>query len=168
MLSTSSIAAGWRRILTGLVIGLAVVAVSGASVVASSPAQQAAAPQPPPARVFTSDAGIMFNIIKADKTADFEMVIAKLKEALQKSENPVRKQQAASWKVFKQVEPGPNGTVLYVFVVDPIVKDADYTVSKILAEVFPTEVQDLFKTYSAAYAGGVSMSNLALVSDFSK
>ena len=48
-----------------------------------------------------SDAGMVLNFIKADKTADFEAVMAKLKEALQKSEKPERKQQAASWKVFK-------------------------------------------------------------------
>jgi hypothetical protein len=168
MLSTRlSSAAGWRRILTGLAVAAAVVAVSAVGASAAGPAEQAAQ-QAPQARIFTADAGVMFNIIKPDKTADFEMVIGKLKEALQKSENPVRTQQAASWKVFKQVEPGPNGSVLYVFIVDPVVKDADYTVSKILAEVFPTEVQELFKTYSAAYAGGVSLSNLALVSDLSK
>ena len=33
--------------------------------------------------------------IKPDKTADFETVMAKLKEALTKSEKPERKQQAA-------------------------------------------------------------------------
>jgi hypothetical protein len=165
-----SFAAGRRRILTGLVLALAVLAVSGTSVFAQqAPAAQAAPAQAPPSRVFTSDAGLMFNIVKADKTADFEMVIGKLKEALQKSENPVRKAQAASWKVFKQVEPGPNGNVLYVFVVSPTVKDADYTVSKILVEGFPPEeVQKLFAAYRDSLTGGVSMSNLTLVSDISK
>src|SRR5690349_6786602 len=57
-------------------------------------------------RVFGSDAGLVLNFIKADKTADFETVLARLKEALQKSDKPERKQQAASWKVFKGVEPG--------------------------------------------------------------
>ena len=49
---------------------------------------------------------MVLNFIKPDKTADFEMLVAKLKEALQKSEKPERKQQAASWKVFKAAEPG--------------------------------------------------------------
>ncbi len=80
---------------------------------------------------------MVLNFIKPDKTADFEAVIAKLKEALQKSEKPERKQQAASWKVFKSPDPAAGGNVLYVFVIDPAVKGADYTVSTILAEAFP-------------------------------
>jgi hypothetical protein len=165
-------AAAWRRLLTGLVFTLAALAIASAPVFAqaapaapAAPAQAAPAPQ---ARVFTGDAGIMFNVIKADKTADFEMVIGKLKEALTKSENPVRKQQAAGWRVFKQTEPLPNGNILYVFFIDPAVKDADYTVSRILAEVFPAEVQELFKVYSGAFAGGVTLSNYTVVSDLGK
>src|SRR6185437_7076159 len=102
----------------------------------AQPAQQQAQ-QKPKGLVFGADAGIVFNTIKPDKTTDFEMVMGKLKEALQKSTNPQRKQQAASWKVFKSVEPGPGGNVLYLFVVDPVVSGADYTVSTILNEAFP-------------------------------
>lgn len=168
MVSTSR-AAGRRRSSAGMVIVLAACAALMMPVVAlaASPGQdaQAQTPPTPQARVFTADAGIMFNVIKADKTADFEMVIGKLKEAMEKSENPVRKQQAAGWRVYKQAEPLPNGNALYVFIIDPVVKDADYTVSRILAEVFPAEVQDLFKVYSAAYAGGVNMANYQLISN---
>ena len=92
--------------------------------------------------------GWFLNFIKPDKTADFEAVMAKLKEALAKSEKPERKQQAASWKVFKAVEPGAAGSALYVFIIDPPVKGADYTVSTILAEAFPQEVQTLYKQYA--------------------
>ena len=35
------------------------------------------------------------------------------------SENPVRKQQAAGWRVFKAAEPVPGGNALYVCLVDP-------------------------------------------------
>jgi hypothetical protein len=114
-------------------------------------------------RVFGADAGLIINTIKADRAADFEMVVGKLKEALQKSDKPERKAQAASWRVFKAVEAGPNGSVLYLFWFDPPVKDADYTVAKILAEAFPTEVQALYKTFNECYAGGQSVVNLRLV-----
>ena len=70
------------------------------------------------ARVFASDAGMVLNFIKPDKTADFEAVMGKLKEALQKSDKPERKQQAASWKVFKSADPA-GANVLYVFVDRP-------------------------------------------------
>lgn len=133
----------------------------------ATPTQEPQQSQAAPGRTFASDAGMIFNMIKPDKTADFEMVMGKLKEALQKSEDPTRKQQGASWKVFKSLEPAPNsGNVLYIFIMDPVVKGADYSVSKVLSEVFPTEVQALYKTFSEAYAGGQNIVNLQLVTNF--
>ena len=114
--------------------------------------------------MFASDAGMVLNFIKPEKTADFEAVIDKLRQALQKSDKPERKQQAATWKVFRAKEPGANGSVLYVFTIDPAVKGADYTVSTILAEAFPDEVQALYKQYAEAYASGQNFVNLTLVS----
>jgi hypothetical protein len=119
---------------------------------------------PAPTRVFGADAGMIINAIRADKTADFEMVIAKVKETLQRSDNPQRKAQAASWRVFRGVEAGPNNSVLYVFWIDPPVKDADYTVARILSEGFPAEVQALYKTFNDSLAGGQNLLNLRLVS----
>ena len=58
-----------------------------------------------------SDGALVLNYIKPDKTADFEMVMAKVKEALAKSEKPERKAQAEGWKIFKTAEPGPSGAV---------------------------------------------------------
>src|SRR5215831_17297968 len=85
--------------------------VLAVGVVSASPlqAQQAAAPAQqaqaaPTTRLFANDAGMVLNFIKADKTADFEMVIAKLKEALAKSTKDDRKKQAMSWKIFKAAE----------------------------------------------------------------
>jgi hypothetical protein len=127
---------------------------------AAAPAQAAPAPQ---ARVFTGDVGLMFNVIKPDKTADFEMVVGKLKEALAKSDDPVHKQMAQGWRVLKNPEPIQGGNYLYVFLVDPVVKDADYTVSRVLAKAFPVEVQELFKVYSACFAGGVTLQNYTTV-----
>lgn len=176
---------GSRWIVAGLLAGL----LSGASAYAQTPAGQTPPAQTPPAqtppaqtppaqgqpaqqaqaaptaRVFASDAGMVLNFIKPDKTADFEAVMAKLKEALQKSEKPERKQQAQSWKVFKSPDPAAGGNVLYVFVIDPAVKGADYTVSTILAEAFPQEVQTLYKQYAESYASGQNFVNLMLVQD---
>jgi len=156
---------GWMGL--GLVVGvLAVGAAYTQAAEQAAPAQQAQAA--PTARVFASDAGMVLNFIKADKTADFEAVVAKLKEALQKSEKPERKQQAASWKVFRSPDPAAGGAALYVFMIDPSVKGADYTVSNILAEAFPTEVNALYKQYADAYASGQNFVNLTLVSDLGK
>jgi hypothetical protein len=125
---------------------------------APSPAGQQAAV--PASHVFASDAGMVLNFIKPDKTADFEAVVAKLREALHKSSKPERLQQAASWKVFRALEPAANGGVLYVFVIDPAVSGADYTVSTILAEAFPDDVQALYTQYAGAYASGQNFVNL--------
>ena len=160
-----------RRIVFGFVVGTlsATTAFAQAAPPAQPPAAPAAAAQAAPtARTFASDGGMVLNFIKPDKTADFEAVIGKLKEALAKSAKPERKQQAASWKVFKSPDPAAGGNVLYVFVIDPSVKGADYTVSNILAEAFPTEVQALYKQYAEAYASGQNFVNLTLVSDLGK
>ena len=34
-----------------------------------------------------------------------------------------------------------------MFVIDPVVKDADYTVSRVLAKAFPAEVQEIFRQF---------------------
>ena len=163
-----------------IAVGLVIGAVSSTAVQAQAPAAQAPAAQapaaqapaaqaaPPTKRVFASDAGMVLNFIKPDKTADFEAVMVKLKEALQKSDKPERKQQAESWKVFKSPEPA-GANVLYVFVIDPSVKDADYTVSNILAEAFPpAELNTIYKQYADAYAQGQNIINLNLISAFGK
>src|SRR4051794_6443541 len=158
-----------RRIVFGFVVGTLSAATVFAQATPATPAAPAAAAQAAPtARTFANDAGMVLNFIKPDKTADFESVIGKLKEALQKSAKPERKQQAASWKVFKSPDPAQGGNVLYVFVIDPSVKGADYTVSTILAEAFPQEVQTLYKQYAESYASGQNFVNLALVADLGK
>ena len=79
--------------LRRIVVGLAVGALSATTVFAQAAAPaQPAAPSP---FVFPGDGGVILNFVKADKTADFEMVMGKVKEALAKSEKPERKAQAA-------------------------------------------------------------------------
>ena len=128
----------------------------------AAPQAPAAAAQPavPASRKFTSDNGIIFNVIKPDKVADFEAILARVKEALGKSQDPKRKQQALSWRVFKGLETGPGGNAVYIFFFDPAVKDEDYTVSAILTEAFPNEAQDLWSKYTACFVSGQTMLNL--------
>jgi hypothetical protein len=135
---------------------------------AQAPAAQAAAA--PTQRLFPGDGGMILNFIKPDKTADFEEVMAKLKEALMKSPKPERKQQAAGWKIFKSPDPAAGGNVLYVFVIDPSVKDADYTVSNLLVEGLGNnaETNALYTKYAGAYATGQNIVNLTLVQDLGK
>ena len=148
-----------RRSVLILVLAVTFVAVPLAA------RRATAAPQQAPAMAFKADAGMVFYQIKPDKTADFEQVMAKVKEALGKIDDPVRKQQAASWRIFRADEP-MAGNVLYVFFMDPAVKGADYDFVKMLAEGFkddPKMVQDLYAKLKGAFAGGGNLLNLRLV-----
>jgi hypothetical protein len=141
-------------------MALAGLTFAGASIAAAqdpAPAQPAA----PAAPVLTLDAGeaaILTILIKPDKTADFEIVLGKLKEALQKAEKPERKQQAAGWKIYKSTQQA-QGNVVYIFIIDPVVKGQEYDISRLINEVFPSEVQELFAKYKDAFAGR-AISNL--------
>jgi len=126
-------------------------------------AYQQAQPAPPP-QVFGSDVALVLNFIKADRTADFEAVIAKLKEALQKSDRPERKQQAVGWRVLKAAEPGPAGAAIYLFVIDPPLKGANYSVAALLAEGFPAEARALEQAFASDLAQGQTFINLRLMS----
>jgi hypothetical protein len=155
-------------LLTALAAGLPAAAQSPAAQAQpptpATPATAAAPQTPPPAvpasRLFTSDAGIIFSTIKPDKVADFEMVMGRVKEALGKSQDPLRKQQALSWRVFKGLEAGPGGNIVYIFFFDPAVKSADYTITQILTEAFPNEAQDLWSKFTACFVTGQTMLNL--------
>jgi len=155
-----------NRRLGMIALGLTVGLLSASSSYAQAPAAQAPAAQATPApnpRIFPGDAAMVLNFIKPDKTADFEMVIAKLKEALANSDKPERKQQAAGWKVFKSPDPA-GANVLYVFIIDPALKGADYQVSNIIAESFKgAEATDILTKYAGAYAQGMNIVNLNLL-----
>ncbi|MGE0702364.1 MAG: hypothetical protein AB7P22_00360, partial [Vicinamibacterales bacterium] len=79
-----------------IVGGLMLAVLSAMPAQAQAQAQAAA----PAERLFPNDAGLVLQFIKPESTAVYEEVMAKLKEALQKSEDPERKAQAATWKLF--------------------------------------------------------------------
>jgi hypothetical protein len=148
-----------------IVSGLALVAVTLAGASTAVAQEPAAAPAEPAKPVLTlnADAAIITMLIKPDKTADFEFVLNKLKEALNKSEKPERKQQAAGWKVFKSSQMA-QGNAVYLMRIDPVVKGQEYDISRLIAEVFPVEVQEIFAKYKDAFAGRAITEMSALMS----
>ena len=121
------------------------------------PARGAVVPAPvvPPlplgARTFTAKSGLIFNAVRPDRVVDFEMVIGYLQAAFEKSTDARVREQAKGWRVFKATEPGPNGSVLYVFVIDPAVPGADYGLGRILADAYPDQIrEDLGAVYGIA------------------
>jgi hypothetical protein len=146
-----------------LVSGVALVAVTlaGASTAVAqqppptpAPAGQPATPAEPSKPVLTinAEAAIVTLLIKPDKTADFEFVLNKLKEALNKSDKPERREQAAGWKVFKSSQQA-QGNAVYIMRIDPVIKGQEYDITRLIAEVFPVEVQEIFAKYKDAFAG---------------
>jgi hypothetical protein len=98
------------------------------------------------------DRTLIILLIKPDKTADFETVIAKYKEALAKSDKPARKQQLDGIKFFKSPT-AMGGNTAYIMSIDPVVKDEEYDITRILYEVFPAESADLYNKYKDSFAG---------------
>ncbi len=105
----------------------------------------------------------MFNTVRPERAVDFEIVLGLFKDALEQSTDPAVRAQAAGWRVFKATEPGPNATVLYVFVVDPAIPGSDYGLGRILSEAYPDRIQEIWKLYTGALAGGGSLLNLSPV-----
>jgi hypothetical protein len=120
--------------------------------------------QPPQPRTFTAPAGLLFNTVRADRVEDFEMAMGYLQSALASSTNERVREQAAGWRIFKATEAGPSNTVLYVFVLDPAVTGADYSLGRILAAAYPEQAKlgEIWKLYSGSVIGG-SLLNLTPV-----
>jgi hypothetical protein len=120
-------------------------------------------PVPLGARTFTSSTGVIFMAVRPDRVVDFEMVIGYLEAALENSTDPAVRTQALGWRVLKATEPGPNSTVLYTFLIDPTVPGADYGLGRILSDAYPDQIQDIWRLYTGALAGGGSLLNLTPV-----
>lgn len=125
---------------------LAMMVLAGASVAQAQEATDK------PVLTLEGDAVVVTMLIKPDKTADFESVIAKYKESFEKSEKPARKQQLAGIKFFKSPQQA-QGNAVYIIYVDPVVPNEEYDISRVIAEVFPVEVQEIFNKYKEAFAG---------------
>jgi hypothetical protein len=127
-------------------IALAGFTLAGAAVASAQEAKAA------PVMTLDGDAAVITILIKPDKTADFESVIAKYKEALEKSENPTRKQQLAGMKFFKSPTVA-QGNAMYIIYVDSVVKGEEYDITRVVTEVFPVEVQTVYQKYKDSFAG---------------
>jgi hypothetical protein len=106
--------------------------------------------------------------IKPDRTADFERVLAKFREALGKSSDPARRQQLAGWKVMRIKKPLPDGNIAYVHVIDPVISGADYAVMQTLYDEFPEERQTLYELYRGAFVANLSLATGTIAFDMAQ
>ena len=128
------------------------------------------AQQAPQKTTFTGDVVVMAYSINADKTADYEKVLAALKDSLSKSEAPEAKQQLAGWKVIKNAQPNPDGSIVYIHIISPVVKDADYSImNNIYSGVKdPAEQKTIFDLYRGAMKQALFVIQGPLVADLAK
>src|SRR4030095_15441914 len=102
----------------GLRVFVSGIALAGFTLAGTAVASAQEAAKPAPVMTLDGDAAVITILIKPDKTADFESVLAKYKEALGKSDNATRKTQLAGMKFFKAA--AAQGGVPYIIVVDPV------------------------------------------------
>ena len=119
-----------------------------------TPAAEPQAAGPPVPRTFTVRRGHHLQRHQAGKAADFEAVMARVKEALGKSNDPKRKQQAAAGACSSPPKPGPGGTSVYLWFFDPPVKDEEYSVSTFWRRRFPKKRRTSGRSTSTASSDG--------------
>ena len=144
------------RRLSGMLLAGAMLMLPAFSL--SGRAQDAAAqPAAPQKTTYNADSVIMMYAVNQGKDADYEMVIAKLKEALAKSTAPEAKQQLAGWKIVKSQKPlTPDGST-YIHIINPVVKGADYSIVNIVYAVSTDdEKRAFYDLYKGALKGALS------------
>jgi hypothetical protein len=93
--------------------------------------------------LFPTGAGLIFYYVKPAKAADFEAVLERVKESLNKAQAPMLKQQALNWRIYKSAEAVTDAAV-FVFAFDPAITTANYDPLLALNQTLPAEVQPLF------------------------
>ncbi len=144
--------------------------VAGAIMLLPAFSQVAFAQQAPQKTTFTGDVVLWAFNVNADKAADYEAVVAKLKDALSKSEAPEAKQQLAGWKVMKNAQAQPDGSLVYTHVIAPVVPGADYSVTNIVYAAMkdPTEQRAFYDQYRGAVKAVLFLMQGPLTADLSK
>jgi hypothetical protein len=103
------------------------------------------------------DAAVITVLVRPEQAADYESVLRRLGQALQASAAPVRKRQAAGWKVFKGTQL-LDGNVPYLMTLDPVQPRTEYDPMRLIQEAFPSELPGIFQRYRAAFAGQAVLS----------
>ena len=95
--------------------------------------------------------------IRPGQTDAFEQVMARLEAALKNSDQPQRRSQAEGWKVVRLNAPLPDGSIVYVHMIHPVVADANYSIMQILYDEFPDERRALYDLYRGAFDRNLSL-----------
>jgi hypothetical protein len=115
------------------------------------------------ARTFTAPVGLLFNTVRPDKVLDFERLVSSVRKTLEASSDPKLQAMAKGWHFYKAGEPGPGNSVVYVFVIDPVVPGEDYGLGRVLSSgsTDTAALQEIWKLYTGSVTGGGSLLNLS-------
>jgi hypothetical protein len=91
---------------------------------------------------FATGAGVLFFHVKSDRLAEFDAVVARIRQVLDTTTDPARRQQADGWRIYKSTE--TSAGPVYVFIFDPATTTADYDPIKLLGEAMPVEAPGLY------------------------
>ena len=139
-----------RRSVAVLGIGaISLVTAAGSPVGARAPGDLDRVLRQATGYTFSSPAGVLFFHVRPDRVADFEAVVSRIGSVLEQTQDPARKQQAASWRVFKSAEQTADA-VVYLFFFDPAVQGADYDPVRLIGEAAPTDAQQMYERLKAA------------------
>ena len=58
--------------------------------------------------------------------------------------------------VIRVAQPMPDGNILYVHVIDPVVSGADYGLLSVLSELYPKEATAIVELYRGAFVASLS------------
>jgi hypothetical protein len=144
-----------RRGIAATAFALVITAQTG--LIGQAPQESAAPAAEREKLTFEGEVALWTVAIKPDKTADFERVMQRLREALMKSDDPQRREQGKGWKVMRMSKPLPDGNIGYVHVISPVVRGADYTIMQTLYDELSDERQELYELYRGAFARNLGL-----------
>ena len=149
------------------VTALALALLPAVSFAQDPPAQPPAAPAQPaaPKLTFKANIGMLLVPVKADQTAAFEEMLAKLRSTAGASSDPALKS-AGTLRAFKAGEPGPGGSAYYVLLYDQAQPGAEYSWLEAINRSLTDEQKrdpatvEMYKRFAGSIVGNFSMLNL--------
>ena len=117
---------------------------------------------------FNSDLVLMSVAINADRTADYEQIMERLRQALVNSADPVRNRMAQGWTLIRQQNRLGTGEVIYVHLITPVAGSDQYSIMQTLYDEFPEERQALYEMYQSAFSQNLGAAGGEIVLDMSQ
>ena len=159
-----------RPLVTLTALALALVPAAAFAQTTPPPATQppaTAAPAQPaaPKLTFKTEVGMLLVPVKADQTAAFEEMIAKLRSTAGASSDPALKS-AGTLKAYKSADPGPGGSAYYVLIYDTVQPGAEYQWLEVINRSLTDEQKrdpataEMYKRFAGALVGSFNQLNL--------